>query len=387
VIFLKLLLAMYLCAGLLYWALQFVFVPRTIRRIPALADLPAEGPKEWPKVSLVLPARNEGAAVESALLTRLAEDYPNLELIVVDDRSTDETGAIVDRVAARDPRAQAVHIADLPAGWIGKLNAMQQGAARATGEWLLFSDADVHVAPTALRRAIAWCEGRRLDHLAVVPELLPTGFVLDTAISVFVRTICLAVRVWAVEDEKSTASVGAGAFNLVRRSAFEKVGGFERLKMEPADDVGLGRLLKVSGARSSAVNGRGAVSVCFYRTLWAAAIGAERAIFTAMGQCSMWRTIAAGLLMGALELFPVATMWLWFWPGLAFLAATCGLSAAVARWANRPLLPALCYPLGGLLIGVAIVRAGILGGWRGGIYWRGTFYSTEQLRQGHFFQF
>jgi cellulose synthase/poly-beta-1,6-N-acetylglucosamine synthase-like glycosyltransferase len=386
-ILLKILLVAYFAAGFLYWAAQFYFVARTIRAVPNLADLPADGPQEWPKVSVVLPARNEGAAVETALLTRLAEDYPNLELIVVDDRSTDETGAIVDRIAARDPRAQAVHITDLPEGWIGKLNAMQQGAARATGEWLLFSDADVRVSPTALRRAIAYCHARGFDHLAAVPELLPTGFVLDTAISVFVRTICIAVRLWAIEDEKSKASAGAGAFNLVRRSVFEKIGGFERLKMEPADDVGLGQLLKASGARATAVNGRGAVSVYFYRTLWAAAVGAERAIFTAMGRFSMWRTIASGLLFLGLEMSPLALTFCWFWPGAAFLAATSALSATVARWADRPLLPSLFYPIGSLLMAIAIVRAGIVGGWRGGIYWRGTFYSTEALRKGHFFHF
>jgi cellulose synthase/poly-beta-1,6-N-acetylglucosamine synthase-like glycosyltransferase len=380
------LLVLYFVAGIVYWAAQFVAVTRARRAVKTLADLPADGPATWPKVSLILPARNEGPALETALLTRLAEDYPNSELIVVDDRSTDETGAIVDRLAARDPRVQAVHIAELPAGWIGKLHAMHAGAARATGEWLLFSDGDVRVAPSALRRAVAYAEARRIDHLVAVPELLPTGFVLDTALAVFARTICIAVRLDAIEDEKSKASAGAGAFNLVRRRAFEKMGGFELMKMEPVDDQAFGRLLKASGARATVVNGRGAVSVVFYRTLWEAAVGAERGLFTALGRCSMWRTIAAGLLFLALELFPFALMLRWFWPGAALLGATCALSAAVNRWMNRPLLPSLCYPLGSVLAAIGIVRAGALAGWRGGIYWRGTFYSTADLRRGHVYE-
>src|SRR6185295_13223770 len=139
-----------------YWAFSLVNALRVVRAVPVLEDVDPPQPLRWPKLTLVIPARSEAAELEGALETRLREDYPDLQLVVVDDRSTDETGAILDRIAARDGRVVPVHVTELPRGWLGKLHAMHQGVQRASGEWILFTDADVHFQPGTLRRAVAY---------------------------------------------------------------------------------------------------------------------------------------------------------------------------------------------------------------------------------------
>src|SRR5262249_7674179 len=156
------------------------------------------------------------------------------------------------------------------------------------GEWLLFSDADVHVSPGTMRRAIAWCEQRGLDHLAVLPELWSSTFLLDTMLAAFIRVLCLSCRVWGVENPNSRAPIGVGAFNLVRRSALERAGGFESLRLMVVDDMGLGQILKRSGARCGVANGRGLVGLHFYRSVMEMARGAEKNVYVVFRFNLLW---------------------------------------------------------------------------------------------------
>ncbi|PYQ54946.1 MAG: hypothetical protein DMF53_28775 [Acidobacteria bacterium] len=147
-------------------AIQVLLGNRSIR---ALRDLPPlAGP--LPRVSIIIPARNEERNLEEALRSILALDYDNLEIDVVDDRSTDRTGEILDRMATADPRLRIVHVRELPPGWLGKNHALWLGAEKATGEFLLFTDADVVMAPSILRRAVGALVADRLDHLTAAPE-------------------------------------------------------------------------------------------------------------------------------------------------------------------------------------------------------------------------
>ncbi len=372
--------------GLAYWLFQLHAVVRGIGATPRLKRLPRNRPGPWPRVSLVLTARNEADTIERGVRSRMAEDYPDLEIIVVDDRSEDRTGVIAERLAAEDRRITVVHVADLPAGWLGKLNALHQGTARATGEWLLFSDADVLFSDSAVRRAVAFCETNRLDHLAVLPELLPRSLMLDAVLAVFVRTLLVAGRVWKIRDPRSAAALGSGSFNLVRRAAFDRTPGFGAIKMNQGDDVALGVLLKRHGARGAVANGIGTVRVVFYETLRAAAVGSERPVFTDLGGFSLPRLLGVGLVLLLLELSPFATFipvgltWL-PWAGVPFCLLALGTSCVAARWWNRPLLPSLLHPVGAAVQAWFVVRAGILGHRRGGVYWRGTFYPTAELRK------
>jgi cellulose synthase/poly-beta-1,6-N-acetylglucosamine synthase-like glycosyltransferase len=370
----------------LYWLVSGVLAVLTRRSLQSLDELHPKEPAVYPRLSLIIPACNEADTVEAAVLSRLADDYPDLEVALVDDRSTDATGAIVDRLAAQDPRVKAVHVTALPGGWLGKLNAQEVGQRATSGAWLLFSDADVHFAPGTLRRAVAWAEERQLDHLAVMPRLVAKGFWLCVTLSTVVRTILISIRAWAIEDPKSSAFMGVGAFNLVRRSAWEKTKGFEWLRLEPIDDMGIGLLMKRSGFRSALVGGQKLVSVEWYPSVRALAVGSERASFT-LCNCSLIIALAVAFASVVAELGFLAA----FLPGAgpilrvaggATLLVALATTLVVDAWSDIPFAAGLLFPVGAVLQAFALVRAGILGALRGGIVWRGTLYPTALLRAG-----
>jgi hypothetical protein len=281
---------------------------------------------------------------------------------------------------------RVVVVRELPQGWLGKTHALHVGARAARGEWLLFSDADVHFRPGALRRAVAWSEAQGLDHLALVPELLDTTFWLDVALAAFGRSFALSRRVWRVADPASNAAVGVGAFNLVRRSALERSPGFAWLALDVADDVALGLLLKRSGATCGVAQGTDLVGVAWYRDLPAMARGLEKNTFAVLG-CSLPRVLVATAGYLALELgafaglLPLGPVWVSLVAGSALVPALL-VGALSARETRRPVVASLLAPLSALLMGWILLRAGVLGWRRGGVDWRGTLVPSRELRAG-----
>ena len=161
----------------------------------------AEGlpvPSEWPLLTVIVPARDEGPNVEAGLRSLLASDYPRFEIIAVDDRSTDETGAIMDRLAAGDPRLRVIHVGELPVEWLGKNHAMHVAAQSARGEVLLFTDGDVLFQPETLRLAMLVFERQRLDHLCLLCEFIPGGFWENAAVAYFGMVFFASVKPWLI---------------------------------------------------------------------------------------------------------------------------------------------------------------------------------------------
>jgi glycosyltransferase involved in cell wall biosynthesis len=367
--------------------LAIAMMIRTVRAVPVLEALPpgaAPDPPRWPSLSVITPACDEADTLPAAMASRLASDYPDLELVLVDDRSRDGTGRVVDELAA-DPRVVPVHVRELPEGWLGKVHAMQVGLGRARGEWLVFSDADVHYAPGALRRTVAFAEAQRLDFLAVMPQLEDATPATNAAVAAFSGIFALTMRPWKVADPDSDAAIGVGAFNMVRRSALDRSSGFRALRLEVADDLGLGAVLKQSGARCAVANGRGLIRLCWYPTLRAMAAGLEKGLFAHAGRCENWRMQCFALLLLVREVLPWAAL-LSSRPAIAWLGGlTLGLGLLTAayalRWAGRPGREALLLPLGGVLMAWIVARAGIMGRRRGGVLWRGTLYPSALLRE------
>ncbi len=356
-----------------------------LRRTRQLLDVPLDERDHWPRVSLIVPARDEAATLEAATLRKLADGYPDLELVLVDDRSTDGTSELVDRLADADPRVRTVHLNRLPDGWLGKLHALDQGVRAATGEWLLFSDADVHFEPDTVRRAVGFCLRERRDVLAMLPHIRPVSLLLDAALAIFLRLVVLGYRTAAVEDDEHPYGAGSGSFTLVRRRAYDRTPGFRAIRMEVADDLNLGLLLKAAGARCALLDGVGSASVEFYPSLGALFRGAEKNGFAVMGRCSVLLTWLGALGLLLFELAPLLALllpgpgWLRVTGGIALLLATAATLAAT-RWNDRPLLPALLWPVGSVLFCAVMFRAGWIG-WRlGGLRWRDTLHSTAELR-------
>jgi glycosyltransferase involved in cell wall biosynthesis len=376
------LLLLLTAASALYLLNLAVLLRRVMRALPRIERLEAPSPARWPRVSLVMPARDEERTLEAAMRSKLANTYPELELVLVDDRSTDATGALADRFAQTEPRLQVVHVEQLPEGWLGKVHALQRGLERASGEWLLFSDADVHLAPKTLERILAFAEHERLDHVTVFPQFTCSGFLLQLTLVSMFRMVCVRTRMWEVSDPNSPASLGIGAFNLVRRSALERTPGLEWLKMEIADDVMLGTMLKRSGAKQAVLNGRNAVSLEFYPSLGAfnramEKSGASFPLSTLILGNLLLVALECGFLAGVLSGHPALVLL-----GGATWALGAGTTWAFSVWAGFSQVTAPLAFLGVLPTTWVSIRSAVLALVRGGVFWRGTFYPTAVLRAG-----
>jgi len=359
-----------------------VAIWRGNRSIRSLADQPPlAGP--LPRVSIVIPARNEERNVEEALQSILALDYDNLEIDVVDDRSTDSTGEILDRMARANPRLRVVHVRELPPGWLGKNHALELGGHKATGDFLLFTDADVVLAPSALRRAVAAMEADGLDHLAVAPEIERPSVPFEMFIGVFSLFFALFVKPWKVPDPKSQSHVGIGAFNLVRASAWRAVGGHQRIAMRPDDDLKLGKLLKTSGFSQEMMFGRGMLRVEWYRSVRELIQGLMKNAFPGVDY-RLSVVLSATVTQLTILVWPFlavlvtsgATRWLNL-ASVAVLFTLCWLNAPLAgvrRWHG------VGFPLATLLFLYILWRSTLTILWRGGIDWRGTHYPLAELK-------
>lgn len=354
-------------------------------RLSQQRDILPEG-VAWPALSVIVPACNEGDTLEAALSTLLASDYPALEIVIVNDRSTDATGAIIERMASTDSRILPVHVTDLPEGWLGKLHAMQLGTERATGEFLLYSDADVHFEPSALRRAVAWMEREQLGHLAIIPQVVRHDLLYNATISCFAVFYLAAVKAWRIGKEGSESYGGVGAFSMVRRTDFERSLGWEWLKMEVGDDVGLGMMMvREAGAKSALGIGPKLLHIDWYSSVGALVKGLEKNSYGAM--CGYSRSRVAGaacLLLGMLVgpvvalLSPFPTLWILAGGTLSSLV----LLAFVFRRIEQPALATLCSPLGLPVLAMTLVRSAIITERQGGICWRGQFYPLAELKSG-----
>ncbi len=356
------------------------------RLFPTLREWAGPSPSPWPKVSVIVPCRNEAAGVEKAMLSLLAQDYPHLEIVAVNDRSEDATGALLEALAARDPRLSVVHVTTLPQGWLGKNHAMQQGVRCASGPWLLFTDGDVVFEPDALERSVAFAEAHGLGHFVALPRFVAHDFLERAFVSTFALALAVKLDPSALCVPKTWAYVGVGAFGLVRRDAYESIGGHERLSFEVADDLKLGLLLRRSGVAQGCLTSDNMVSVRWQAGLVASLRGLEKNAFSG---CE-WNTgLAAVAIAGvwSAALLPYLPLFVtvptWTLP-LAFVAAAFPIllvGAAGRRMSGGSGLEGLVAPISAVALGGVIAWSTGVALVRGGIVWRGTFYPLAELRR------
>lgn len=365
------------------WLVLAIVVPRGNRRLRRLAALADPPPARWPRVSVVFAARNEGHTVDAAVTTMLALDYPDWELVAVNDRSEDDTGAVLDAHAAREPRLRVIHVGSLPPGWLGKTHALHLGAAGATGEFILFTDADIHFHPDVLRRAVAHAVAAQLDLLAAIPELHGHGHALGVCVNAFGLAFTAGLRPWLIPNPRSYSHGSVGAFGLVRTATYRALGGHEPLRLRPDDDIKLGRLFKTHGARCEMLLGRDSLWVAWYGSIGAMVHGLEKNSYAAAD----YRGWLIGLGAVACLLFflwPLAALGLTQGAAWALHAAAVGLMLGLGcdqtRFTGGPWWHGLLLPLGAAVFGYAVVRSMVVTLWRRGIVWRGTFYPLRELR-------
>lgn len=353
-----------------------------LRQLRLLAEIDPLPDAELPTLSVIVSALDEAATIEPALRSLLALEHPRLQVVAIDDRSTDGTGAILDRLAREDSRLRVIHVAALPDGWLGKVHALHLGAQAATGEFLLFTDADVHVAPDALRRALGHCVRDRLHHLAVLPQLHVRESLLAALLVESQALFYATLPPWKLATSPRVY-VGLGAFNLVRADAYRRAGGHDALKLEVLDDLALGRQLKLHGARQGLLLGEGAVALEWYRDARGFMRGVEKNSFAAAAY-SVPRALAVSLGFAALRVWPlvglVATAGPTRWVNVLAIAAGLAIQWRVLRTTSWPARCLLWFPLTPVLMLAVLWRAVLLTLRRGGIAWRGTFYPLAALR-------
>jgi chlorobactene glucosyltransferase len=252
-----------LVAAVVYGLLQLVLVLVSLRATPRLsATAVSTGP--FPRVSIVIPARNEERAVAAAVSSQLAQDYPDFEVVVVNDRSTDATGAALEALARGHPRLRVIAGTDPPPGWLGKPHALWLGARAATGEILLFVDADVRYDSRTLREAVSLLEARQADFVSLLPRLEAEGFWENVLMPFVIGAFYGGPGFLANRPRPRWIALGGGAGNLIRRSAYETAGGHEALKASVIDDVALALAAKRAGFRACAARAEDRAAVRMY---------------------------------------------------------------------------------------------------------------------------
>jgi len=202
-----------------------------------------------PLVSVIIPAKDEEPHIEQAVRSILASRYQRIELLLVNDRSQDGTLAIMERLEREDRRIKVLSVKELPEGWTGKTHAMFQGAGCASGEILLFTDADAVVSPDALPRSIRFFKANNLDMMSLLPGFTKRGFIEDAVHTHLSFGISFFYPLHLVNDQGNPAALASGCFLMIRRDVYEEIGTWARLKNEVTEDVALSKLLKAGGRR------------------------------------------------------------------------------------------------------------------------------------------
>ena len=356
-------------------------------RIPYLRQVACDEPLQWPSVAIIFAAKDEQREIEEAVRSMLKVDYPNLKYTAVNDRSTDQTGDILNRLAEEDERLNVVHVEELPDGWLGKNNALHQAAVVTDTDYLLFTDADVSFDAECVKRAIGYTESHGVDHLTMFPKVPMPGLMLNAFAVFFFKTFVLYYQAWRVSNRNSKAFLGIGAFNLVRNNAFREVGGFLRIRMEVVDDLWLGKLLKQGGFRQQVLIARDDISVPWYGSVREMIVGLDKNTYAGVNYNPLlWMTMILGVGLGFF--WPFAAIFFYEGPLQILFAWICGVLMVSSGWMaiRMKITPciAVCVPFIVAIFIFTIMRAGIIFYIRGGIKWRGTLYTKEQLQSGRF---
>lgn len=345
-------------------------------------------PSGNPRVSIIVPARNEENDIEQTLTLLLGLDYDNYEVIAVNDRSTDRTGDIMEEVAASagtQGRLRVIQHKELPPGWLGKAHAMWTATNEATCDWLLFTDADVLFKPDSVRRALAYAEAERADHVVLFPQMImktPGEYMM---IAFFQTMFVFGHRPWKVADPKSRDHMGVGAFNLIRRSAYESIGTYERLRMEVLDDMKLGKLVKNAGFAQRNVFGGDLISIRWANGAMGVVNNLTKNFFAVLS--FQWpRTLISAFGLAFLNLMPFLGVWFAHgWERLPYAVALGSMFSIYVGMSWRSGVPAyyfLLHPVSTVLFIYTLLRSMFLTLWNDGIIWRGTMYPLEELRKG-----
>jgi glycosyltransferase involved in cell wall biosynthesis len=395
---------------LVAWGIAFVWVMKAYAAVSNLPAIPNLTGVDWdigtvgePTLTVVVPAKDEAEKIVATLDALVASDYPWMRIVMVDDRSTDGTAAIVDEyLAAHNARMaeaktlrpgvlkqtplhtlEVIHIAELPEGWLGKTYALAVATEHSESDYILYTDADVLFSPSVLRRAMAFAEATEADHLVVLPTMQVKGRGEGIVLGFFQIMGLWASRLWKVEDQESRRDViGVGAFNMVRRSAMEEIGGWLPQRLAVVEDITLGRRMKAAGMRQRIAFAPGLVLVHWAKGARGLLRGMTKNLFSSFGFQPLIVVLAC-VWIAIFFLLPIAMLG---WPrsvvpGLLTLLCIGAMYRAMGEISWIDARYAWMYPLGAVGMMFAMLRSMVVVLWHGGVTWRGTKYSLGDLRR------
>ncbi len=371
----------YFGAVALIWITQSL---RSLHAVAAVPSLPALDPvfdSPRPAVSVVIAVRDEEPRIETTVRGFLAQMDVDLEIVVIDDRSSDGSRDILERLAAEDQRVSVIVVDSLPTGWLGKPHACQLGGDAARSPWILFTDADAWLDPDVLRRAVDQGVRANVAHVVLAPGIRDASLLAKSALVAF--KLSLAGEMARANRDQHPRAIGIGAFNLVRAEAWRAIGGHTRLRMEVIDDLRLGRLLAEAGQRTRAFTCEDGVSVDWARDLAGIVRALEKNAFAhmrysgvlAFGASALFAMLWASALVGPFT--GSVAGWMAF-------AALYSMSLAGLRLEARHgwrALVVLLTPLLSIVLAIAIANSAWKTLAQGGVRWRGTLYPLDELRK------
>lgn len=365
------------------WIIIVHLVLQARHHLLFLKDIEPLALSACPPLSVIVPARNEERNLEDALQSLLRQDYPAIEFIVINDRSTDATGAILERLAQQDSRLRLLTISSLPHGWLGKNYALHRGAQVANGAYLLFTDADVVMHPLTLRKAMQHMIAHDLDYVTIAPEITMRRAWLQVIAAMFGFSLLILFQPWKMRDPKSPCHIGIGAFTLVRTEAYRVLGGHKPIALRPDDDLKLSKLFKRHGYRQDLLLGQGMIFVEWYASLREMIEGLSKNTFAGVDY-RISLVVLGTLLAFAIHLWPwvglaVTTGLVQFLYGLVVLIIGIVMARLLASQGIPPLY-ALGFPAAILLLLYIQWKAMLSTLWSGGITWRGTHYPLKALK-------
>lgn len=375
-------LVLYILLGLanLLWLRLFVVGIKSLRNREFLDE--AAEPVSTPRISIVVPARNESRILSQTMEALAALDYPDYEVLMIDDHSEDNTYELAAGFAATHPNFRAMRAAELPEGWRGKSWALQQAVSLAQGNWLLFTDADVHLHPTSLRKSLAHAQKQKLDLLSVLPHVDCVTFWERTILPSFAIILNIIKPVHESNNPESRIALASGGFILIKSMVFRHLGGYESISEAIAEDVKLAELFKYSGYKIKTVLSHSPmVTTRMYDSFKGIWEGLSRHAFEGSGYNPVKTTLA----VCAGYFFMVAPAFL-FVLGLIHhnwkLASFCvfpvitmiGSQIQVNRFWKIPPYYFLSFPIAVAVYGLMMLHSMISYYFHGGNLWKGRRY-------------
>jgi glycosyltransferase involved in cell wall biosynthesis len=371
------------------WPIRLAVLEIILRRQQTLTcQSPRYARPNPPMVSAILPAKDEEIYVAACLQSIRRQTYPNLEILVVDDRSTDRTGSIAREVGASDPRVRVLRIDDLPPGWTGKTHALHHAAQLARGDWLLFFDADTTHAPECLEIMMEYASTQTAELASVLPELRCESFWERVVQPLAGITLLQSFPLHSVNNDRSSLAFANGQYILVKRTAYAAAGGHSAVRDRFVEDIALAQRVKAAGLPIRVALARGIVTCRMYASFAQLVRGWSRIFFDSLERDPRRLTVklldplifcqtghvalASSLMLFALGLSTPLASWL-----LGLSIVHHALMYAVFRRVYQASVPrarwAACYPLANMVIDLILIRA-IRMCLTGKVDWRGTLY-------------